>query len=395
MVSKERSDVFRKFQKSKTLDVNCPYCEHSQREPSLVISSYCRACGEHFRVRKGRAVPDPGLKVSGIAEVRSPETPETKSSRPRREPESAKPDEKTPEDAWLLTAENPEGDALPLHKAEGSDTEEEVGISAGAFFGLVDPEETDEPEEPESGTPDEPLPKDALAHGTVGALIEPRNAKAPAPPPKEDKAPSRYVPPWKRRKNDAPNADFEVRCYRCYHLQTVSRFAKSTQCERCNAYISLADYEIKAVKSHTLRTRGDIVISKKGGLHDCEIACRNLTVNGAIDCGVDCSGDAVFRHSGIVRGHLHCRRLLIEKKCVVQFPDGALAARADIHGECLGNLTSSGTVTIFSSGIVVGDVTAVTIDIREGGKITGETEIDPETSANLPLKMGFNPSIIG
>lgn len=80
--------------------------------------------------------------------------------------------------------------------------------------------------------------------------------------------PPNYVPPEQRKKASESGSTFEVRCFRCYHIQQVSRFAKSTQCERCSVYISLANYEVKAHKSHTLRTRGDIVIAKRGSLTD-------------------------------------------------------------------------------------------------------------------------------
>ena len=56
----------------KTLEVSCPACGHAQEEPRRVVSSICRACGEHFRVVRGIAVANAGPRVSGIAEVRPP-----------------------------------------------------------------------------------------------------------------------------------------------------------------------------------------------------------------------------------------------------------------------------------------------------------------------------------
>ena len=175
----------------------------------------------------------------------------------------------------------------------------------------------------------------------------------------------------------------------------MSRFAKSTQCERCSVYISLANYDVRAQKSYTLRTRGDITISRKGGLKNCEVAYHHLTVNGTINALVDCSGDATFRKSGIVRGHLYCRSIHIDKNCEVEFPDGVMAQRADINGCLKGDLTCSRKVRIGRSGTVEGDVKAVEIALKEGGKVTGEVVTDPEISTELPVKKGTNPSIIG
>lgn len=374
------------FQKAKKITLSCPYCGNPQEEPAKVISSYCRKCGEHFRVQRGVAVTDPGLKVSGIAEVRDTKKPKESD----REKESEE-DQVEETDSWLMTSDNPDGKALALTRPEVEEEDDkEMGISAGAFFGLVDEEDIEEAEERASEKQGSSKPKEDLAHGSVGALID---SQGPAMRPKKDKMPPNYVPPQKRRKDSAAT-NFKVRCYRCYHIQPVSRFAKSTQCERCSAYISLANYEIKAVKKHTLRTRGDIVITRKGGLIDCEVACHHLTVSGTLDAHVDCTGDVIFRRSGTARGPIYCRRIIIEKKCEVTFPDGVMTQRADIHGQCIGKITCSGTVTVFPTGTVVGDVDATDINVKEGGNITGESNIDPETSTDLPLKMGFNPSII-
>lgn len=235
--------------------------------------------------------------------------------------------------------------------------------------------------------------REALKQGSMAALIA---GKEPVMAAGKDKMPPNYVAPDQRKKRDEPVSEISVRCYRCYHTQPVSRYAKSTQCGRCNAYISLADFEIKTVKSHTLRTRGDVVITRKGGLvNDSEIACHHLTVNGAIDARVDCTGDAVFRHSGVVRGSLYCDKLVIEKNCEIRFPDGVMAGRAEIHGHLIGDLTCSGKARLGRTGIIEGDLVAIDVEVKDGGRVSGRTEINVETTTDLPLRKGFNPTIIG
>lgn len=359
----------------------------------MVISSFCRSCGEHFRVKKGVAIANPGLRVSGISEVI-----------PRQRKESPgkfasidlddNPVSDTDSNAWLVNAEDRESGARSLHRPEEAKTEEMIGISAGAFFGLVDG--VDVTEGPDDGEPSlgrQAQGREALAHGSMAALI---GSQRPAIPSDPDKMPPNYVPPDQRRKREEPVPETKVRCFRCYHVQGVSLFAKSTQCERCSAYISLADYEIKTVKSHTLRTRGDVTIARKGGLiNDSEIACHHLSVGGSIDARVDCTGEAVFRHSGVVRGNLFCARLVVEKGCEVRFPDGVMTERAEINGHLIGNITCSGKLRIGKSGVVDGDARAVEIDLKEGGRISGRSDVDPDTSTELPLRKGFNPTVIG
>lgn len=358
----------------------------------MVISSFCRSCGEHFRVKKGIAIANPGLRVSGIAEVIPRQRKEF--SEKLSETPGHPDDPGSDSSAWLVTAEDRESGARSLHRSGEDAPEEEIGISAGAFFGLVGGTETgQEPGDTETFLGRQSQSRKALAQGSMAALI---GSQKSITVPDRDKMPPNYVPPDQRRKREEPVAETRVRCFRCYHVQGVSRFAKSTQCERCNAYISLADYEIKTVKSHTLRTRGDVTIARKGGLiNDSEIACHHLSVNGSIDARVDCTGEAVFRHSGVVRGNLFCERLVVEKGCEVRFPDGVMTQRAEINGHFIGDITCSGKLRIGKSGLVEGDARAVEIDIKEGGRVTGQSDVDPDTSTELPLRKGFNPTVIG
>lgn len=389
--------MFGKRHSVRKTDLTCPYCGHLQQEPAAVISSFCRSCGEHFRVRRGVAYASPGLRVSGIAEIRPPR----KRTLPPLAPSTTVPPDNQGVglgDSWMVSASDPASGANPLPEP-ASPPEDEIGLTAGAFFGLGAPatggsglpDENDAGETPSLGS--ESQGREALSQGSMGALIAAQKTVVVA---EKEKMPPNYAGPEERHKREESVPEFPVRCFRCHHLQNVSRFAKSTQCERCSAYISFANYEIKQVKSHTLRTRGDILIARKGGLiGNAEIACHHLNVGGAIDATVDCSGDAVFRHSGTVRGHVHCEKLVVEKGCEVRFPDGVMANRAEIAGHVIGNVTCSGKVRITRTGLVEGDLAAVDLELRDGGSITGETRIDPDTTTLLELRKGFNPTLIG
>ncbi len=360
----------------------------------MAVSSFCRSCGDHFRIQKGIAIANPGIKVSGIAEIKKYgqasaslpfEWAKGKENGDQKETDIS-------EESWVANSENNGGKPQPIPE-QGENQDEPVGISAGAFFGLVDESELKEETAGDGESiGSEARGADTLAEGSMEALIGDQH---PAEEPGKEKMPPNYVPPEKRKKASDAGSHFEVRCFRCYHIQSVSRFAKSTQCERCSVYISLANYEVKAPLSHSLRTRGDIVIGKRGSLKNCEIACHHLVANGTVEAQVDCSGDATFRKSGVVRGHVFCRRLLIDKHCEVEFPDGVKAQRADINGTLKGDLTCSGNVKVSKTGSIEGDVEAVDIAIKDGGSVTGEMNINPDTTTELPVKVGTNPSIIG
>ncbi len=191
-----------------------------------------------------------------------------------------------------------------------------------------------------------------------------------------------------KKSSDATPEQRPVRCFDCGHLQHVSLAARSTICSRCSVYISLEDYHITSGWSQNVHTRGDITIDKKGSMVGCDIACHHLTVIGQLSASVDCSGNANFRGSGESRvlGSMHCRHLRVDKKCKLSLPQGLIAESVDIYGQLDSNILCSGTVRIFKSGTVLGDATARSIVLKDGGMLTGQMNIQPEVEIPLPPK---------
>lgn len=198
----------------------------------------------------------------------------------------------------------------------------------------------------------------------------------------------------KKSESDIQKTQINVRCFRCHHRQWESKFAESTQCGRCNTYIRLDDYNIRQPTDRIIRTRGNIVVQRKGSLIGSDISCRNLLAMGTISTRLDCSGEARFRCSATIEGHLYCETLIVEKGTIVEFSDGLVTESAEIAGTLRGNVTCAGPVEIHRSGILDGDVNAREVRISEGGTITGEMSIDTGLKMVLPVVKGYDPSII-
>jgi len=408
--------VFGKSKKPKQVELTCPYCGNQQSEPAMAVSSFCRGCGDHFRIQKGVAVARPGLRVSGITSIResAPEEPEEENE----EIEFAGDTGSEPKegeasfDAWLRSARGGESRSESLTK---NDIDEQPGsnpiagaVSAAGFFGLAPEEDEDvsedleeageqaEEEDEDAELGRESQGKETLAGGSMGALIGKLADEVEKKSFGSDgsKMPPNYVPPGKRGRHSDDNGNRTVRCFRCNHIQNVTRYATSTQCGRCSVYISLADYEIKSEKSQVLRTRGDVVVTKKGSVRNCEIACRNLTVYGDLNATIDCSGVVIFKHSAKVKGTVNCIRLVVERKVEVDFRDGLIAEQLEVSGTVSGEVRCSGEVKVHRHGVIDGNVSARAINVREGGAIEGNQTIDPDLKNDMPLKGGFDPSII-
>lgn len=167
--------------------------------------------------------------------------------------------------------------------------------------------------------------------------------------------------------------------------------ASSTQCARCSQYISLSDVDIRSHHSRNIQTRGNVVIHRRGSVIGCEIACHDLTVLGKISGSVDCSGNATFKNSGKVLGSMHCKHIVVDKKCELDFPQGIIAESADIHGVVRGDILCSGTIQIFKTGSVLGDATARAVVVKDGGVLTGQMRIQHGTDISLPEKGSVRP----
>ena len=281
-------------------------------EPLAAVSTFCRHCGEHFEIKNGQVVSPDAASISGIAAVIEP----TEGGEMVRVPGTRKPvSTKPPPDR--RAAQKP--GLLERIKAR--------------FSGVPDPK----------GQPQSP--SELLADST-----------------------SR--PPGRPVAGQRP-----VRCFECGQVQQVSSAARSTQCGRCTRYISLEDFEITNSWANNIYTRGDVVIAKQGKLVGTEVACHDLTVNGELSATVDCSGDATFRGPARILGSMHCRHLRVDKKARLEFPQGVVAESADIYGQFEGSLLCSGSVCIYKTGSVLGDVTAREVDVKEGGILTGDKKI--------------------
>ncbi len=196
------------------------------------------------------------------------------------------------------------------------------------------------------------------------------------------------------RKRPTRKNEVKARCFRCHHDQFVSKYAESTQCGRCNTYISLIDYNIRQPTDRVIRTRGNVVIHRRGSLVGPELACRDLYVMGPVTARIDCSGEARFKHSSSVRGQLYCDHLIIEKGAVVEFLDGVVTRSAQIAGTFSGNLTAAGAVMIGRTGVIDGDVVAHAVDMGAEGIITGQKRIDPNLEMVITDSLGYDPSVI-
>ncbi|QTN34015.1 polymer-forming cytoskeletal protein [Akkermansiaceae bacterium] len=76
------------------IELVCPGCDHHQMEPSMVISTQCRSCGQHMDIRDGKPVvrpkhatrlASPGNPPLQHGSTGSAKQPEPKTAKPRQQ----------------------------------------------------------------------------------------------------------------------------------------------------------------------------------------------------------------------------------------------------------------------------------------------------------------------
>ena len=353
----------------------------------MAVSSFCRSCGEHFRIEKGTAMPTAGVRVSGVVPMRE-ETADVETLEPITAAESQKLSETLRQlDAAVHNDEKAPSAGLGQTLIRLSEPEAEGGAEEVRAVQPI-------PEEPPSDKPQlgsEARPVETLRQGTVsvmfGGMMERLSSVVGSATGFRPKMPATFVPDDPKKKGGPEKR--QVRCFSCNHRQWVSVVASSTQCERCSVYISLADHDITTPSSHNIRTRGCVRVKRKGSLMGCDIACHDFEVDGQVSASVDCSGDAIFRHSARIMGSMHCSHLLVEKRCEVSFPQGVVTDSVDVHGTVLGNVICGGTIRIHKTGSIQGNATARAVDLKDGGLLTGKMFIQQHLVTELPEKKGY------
>lgn len=167
----------------------------------------------------------------------------------------------------------------------------------------------------------------------------------------------------------------DAECFDCGHKFKTGRSAKSANCPTCGAYISLEDVEINMTSTQPIKTRGDVLIRKRGHLSTSSVQCRDLNCQGVLEANVTCSGDATFRTMGSIIGEIRCNRFVVEKGADVAFLNHVHATEVEIHARVTGTIFCTGLVLINTNGSVNGDVTARSVSIEPGGELNGAMNI--------------------
>lgn len=167
----------------------------------------------------------------------------------------------------------------------------------------------------------------------------------------------------------------DAECFDCGHTFKVSRSSRSTNCPSCGSLICMEDVEVNMPSTQPIKTRGDVLIRKRGQVSADTIVCKDLRCQGTLEANVHASGDAIFKSTGTMIGEVHCRRFIVEKGADVTFLNEIHAEEVDVQARITGSIFSSGSLVIGANGSVNGDITARSVSIEPGGELNGAMNI--------------------
>jgi cytoskeletal protein CcmA (bactofilin family)/ribosomal protein S27E len=342
------------------IEVVCPSCGAAQFEPRMVVSTFCKKCGIHLSINRKQVSASTVSRAGGMIDDSAWQMPKQGNAVP------------------TVAAPPPPAAKTPDRASEKSEhiqpvTDEEAEEGG---FGVFLKQQLAPVAKPAAQPAESPL----AALRQVPQREEPQVERRPqsnSPPPTP--APELMSASTLQKMKDQGmyrNAYFkDADCFDCGHKFKVSRSSRSANCPTCGAYISLEDVEINMPTTQSIKTRGDVLVRKRGHLSAESIRCKDLRCQGIIEANIETSGDAIFRTVGTIIGEVRCKRFVIEKGADVTFINSIYAEEADIQSRVTGTIFSSGPLVIGGNGAVNGDITARSVSIEPGGELNGAMNI--------------------
>ncbi len=174
-----------------------------------------------------------------------------------------------------------------------------------------------------------------------------------------------------------------VLCLECSATHKVAAASTSTICPGCSTYIDLRNLAIKDRTNQRIRTRGDVVVEKKGALLGTSIHCGNLTVYGSVSGSIHASGDLLLKSDQKIIGEIRCRRFVLEKKCEVHCLQPVHAEEVEIHGRAAGRFFASRSLILRRHAVLDGSVTAKFLCVEPGAVLNGQVLVQHPEPARL------------
>ena len=179
-----------------------------------------------------------------------------------------------------------------------------------------------------------------------------------------------------------PSREFRhVTCFQCGTNLEVSPSAQSTMCKRCSSHLDLRDYVITNAVSKNFRTRGRFVVEEGGYVFNTETFVADAVIKGRFHGKLIADYSLEIHRTAEIKGSFKTGRLIIPAGCVFRWPEVITPVNADISGELIANLKSTGKIVLRSTARLFGNVEAGALEVEPGAIVVGVMRIGQKPAA--------------
>lgn len=166
-------------------------------------------------------------------------------------------------------------------------------------------------------------------------------------------------------------AQRRVRCFECGADLEAPVAAESTMCKRCSRHVDLADYRITTTVSKNFRTHGRLVLDEKGYLLNTESLVGEAVLKGRLIGKIVTARTLEIHSSAKIKGTFKAGCLVVPAGQHFRWPTALEVGGAEIAGELAGNLHSTGTVRLKSTGRFFGEIETRNLVVESGAVFVG------------------------
>src|SRR5215471_17704537 len=175
----------------------------------------------------------------------------------------------------------------------------------------------------------------------------------------------------------------KITCFQCGTDLEVPVAAESTMCKRCSSHVDLRDYNITQTVSKNFRTYGRIVVEEKGYVLNTDSRVGEAVIKGRLIGKIIAERTLEIHSSARIKGTINTKCLIVPAGHHFRWAEPLRIGGAEIGGELVGNVESTGTVTLKSSARFFGDIEAANLVIENGAVFVGAAKIGA-TVSKLP-----------
>ncbi len=163
----------------------------------------------------------------------------------------------------------------------------------------------------------------------------------------------------------------EVLCFDCKTVNKASARATSTQCANCGTFIDLRDVEIRERSTQRIRTRGNVIVHRKGALLGTAVHCGSILIEGTVAGSIYAQDTVEFRTDAKVFGEIRCRRLIVEKRCQIHGLQPIHAEDVELIGQLTASVIAKGTFHLGKQASFEGGLRAGRVRMESGAAWAG------------------------